>query len=475
MHVAVIGAGKMGLPLACQLARNGASVTACDINPDLVDQINQGIAPFDEPALPELLATMVQQGRLRATTDTIAAAASSHVIIVIVPVLVTADHQADLSIINQVTEQIAPQLQPGTMVIYETTLPVGTTRRLAARIQDLIPLPWVQRGEGSLHRSSDQPAIDVVFSPERVKSQLVFQRLTENPKVVGGLTPAATARAADFYQTYLGAPIIPMDSPEAAEMVKLAGMIYRDVNIALANELARYAEAVGIDFASVARAANTNGEAALLQPGIGVGGHCTPVYPYFLLQDSQQRGIPMRLTEQSRQINDSQAAYALQRLERLWRPLAGCRVLILGLGFRPQVKEHICSPAFLIQAALHARGAYVQLHDPLYQDDELRQLGFEPGSLSQQPAPHVLVLNTAHDSFTQLDFAALAAQGVQAVLDGRQTWQAEAVRAAGLFYVGIGQPDQALTPGPSPKEGESRPVPRPHSRHADPLWTQGRR
>ena len=213
--------------------------------------------------------------------------------------LLTADHQADLSIIHSVTRQIAEGLHPGMMVSYETTLPVGGTRSL---------IPFLE--SSGLKAGID---FDLVFSPERVKSRRLLLRLTENPKVVGGITPAAAERAEQFYRTYLGAPVINVNTLEAAELVgKLAGMVYRDVNIALSNELARYAENVGVDFASVIAAANTDQEAALLTPGIGVGGHCTPVYPYFLLQDADLRGIDAELTSRARTLNDQQPIHALR-------------------------------------------------------------------------------------------------------------------------------------------------------------------
>src|SRR5262249_9059987 len=161
--------------------------------------------------------------------------------------------------------------------------------------------------------------------------QRLLDHLTRNPKVVGGLTPAAAESASAFYGTFLGAPVMNVGTLEAAEMVKLAGMIYRDVNIALANELARYSAAVGVDFGSRIEAINTDGEAAVLRPGIGVGGHCTPVYPYFLIRDAERRGVPATLAERGRRINDGQAAHALDTLERGWEPLRDRRVLILGL------------------------------------------------------------------------------------------------------------------------------------------------
>jgi nucleotide sugar dehydrogenase len=426
MNVVVVGAGKMGLPLACQFARRGASVTVCDVNPSVVAAINRGECSIDEPGIPELLADVFAQGRLQASTDTAAAAADAEVIVVIVPVLLTPDNDAELSIIEGVTRQIAPRLRPAAMVSYETTLPVGTARRLAKLLEF-----------GGRVAGRD---FDVVFSPERVKSQLVLDHLTKNAKVVGGITPQAAERAAEFYSRFLGAPTINVGTLEAAEMVKLAGMVYRDVNIALANEIARYAETVGVDLHSILPAINTDGEAALLYPGIGVGGHCAPVYPYFVIRDGERRGVETPITALSRKVNDDQAAWCGARLEREWQPVEGKDVLILGLGFRPQVKEHICSSSFLIGADLRSRGAHPLLDDPLYTDDEIRAHGFTPFRLDSAKLPPAIILSTAHRAYAGVDFGDLARRGVRAAVDGRALWQPEAVRHAGIQYIGVGRP-----------------------------------
>jgi nucleotide sugar dehydrogenase len=438
MNIALIGAGKMGLPLACVFADRGGRVIACDANPQVVEAINSGRSPIDEPGVQDILQRAVQAGRLSATTDTPEAVAQSEAVVVIVPVLLTLEKKADTRIIESVTRQIALRLRPGTMVSYETTLPIGGTRAL---------LPILE--SGGLRGGRD---FDLVFSPERVKSQLVIERLTKNPKIVGGLTPEAAARAAAFYGEYLGAPVINVGALETAEMVKLAGMVYRDVNIALANELARYCEAAGIDFPTVVQAANNDGEANLLHAGIGVGGHCTPVYPHFLFQESERFGVHAPLAELGRLLNDQQPAKVLDRLEREWQPVRGKRVLILGLGFRPQVKEDACSPAYTLAAELARRRARVELHDPLYTPDEIRNRGFSPGAfavkgarwktLSREESPmhELLILNTAHAAYADLDFKKLAALGLKAVLDGRNFWKAEQVKKAGLFYLAIGRP-----------------------------------
>jgi len=430
MKVTVVGAGKMGLPLACQFAHRGAQVTVCDINERLVGTINRGEAPFDEPGLPERLSEGVAAGRLRASTDTEKAVRDSEVVVVIVPALLTAERSIDASILQSVADQIGRSARPGTMICFETTLPVGGT---AALLQ-----PHLE--QGGLRAGVD---FDLVFSPERVKSQAVFKHLTVNPKVVGGFTANAAARAAEFYGQYLGAPVINVGTLEAAEMVKLAGMIYRDVNIAVANELARYSEAVGVDLGALREAINSDGEAQLLSPGIGVGGHCTPVYPYFLIRDAEKRKLPATLAQRSREINDGQAAHMVAQLEGIWSAVRGRRVLILGLAFRPEVKEDILSSAYLIRQALQARGAQVSVHDPLFDAEEIRRKGFLPGQFPGQgdaASPEVLVLNTAHQAYRTLDFAALAQQGVAAVIDGRNAWNPQEVAAAGITYLGVGRP-----------------------------------
>lgn len=425
MKVAVIGAGKMGLPIACQLGSRGAMVIACDVNKHLVAMINSGECPFEEPGLAEMLEQDVAMGTLVATTDTAAAVKTSEVVIVIVPVLLNTSNEPDLRQIHSVALLLGTALAKGSLVIFETTLPVGTTRGLLRFLE-----------AAGLRASID---FDLVFSPERVKSQFVLTHLVETPKVIGGLTPGATKRAMAFYRHYLGAPVIDVGSLEAAEFVKLAGMVYRDVNIALATELARYADAVGVDFEPIAAAANTDGEAMVLLPGIGVGGHCTPVYPHFLLQDAARRGVNLGLTELGRQINEEQPLQTIQRLEAVWGPVAGRRVVILGLGFRPGVKEHTCSPAFHVRDALLERGAEVELCDPLYSDTEIETHGFVPGQLDSLPAPDAIILVTAHPEFTNLNFQRLAARGLKAVVDGRNVWNPTEVRNCSVIYLGIGR------------------------------------
>ncbi|MEY6432073.1 nucleotide sugar dehydrogenase [Thioalkalicoccus limnaeus] len=424
MKITVVGGGRMGLPLACAFGKRGANVIVSDINPAIVELIQTGLSPYEEPGLPGLMAELHEAGRLTATTDTAHAVSLSDAVIVIVPAHLTPDRDIDFSILRQASAEVGQGLRPGTLVVYETTVAVGGTRRC------LIPV----LEEHSGLRAGDD--FLVAYSPERVKANLVLARLETTPKVVGGLDTASRARAVELYSRYLGAPVDDVGSIEAAEMTKLLGMLYRDVNIALANELAAFCEVAGVDFGRVRAAANTDGEANLLLPGIGVGGHCTPVYPYFLTRESRRLGITQRLSEAAREINDEQPATQLDRVAHVWKPLAGHRVHILGLGFRPGVKVDTFSPAYKLRRELALRGAHVTIEDPHYDDEELKAAGFDPGRVE---GAAVAVLNTAHPEFAHPDFSAWHGAGLEVALDGRNLWSQEEAEVAGILYFGIGR------------------------------------
>ncbi len=415
----------MGLPLACTFARHGAEVTVADVDPDLVECLEAGRCPYAEPGLDGLVGEMHAAGLLRATRDTTAASARSDAAVIIVPAHLTPQRDIDLGVLEEASAAVGQGLRAGTLVVYETTVSVGATRKRL--------VPVLERCSG-LQAGSD---LFVAYSPERVKANHVLARLGDTPKVVGGFDEGSLRRAVDLYTRYLGAPVEESASLEAAEMTKLLGMLYRDVNIGLANEMAAFCELAGVDFEAVRRAANGDGEARVLAAGIGVGGHCTPVYPYFLTRESRRLGLPQRLSEAAREINDLQPERQLRRLEAGWRRLANARVHLLGLGFRPGVKVDTLSPAYALRDLLLERNASVTLSDPYYSPEEVRKAGFEPGAPEQA---QVVILNTAHSEYACVDFGAWRQAGVQAVVDGRNAWDPRSARAAGLAYFGIGKP-----------------------------------
>ena len=421
----------MGLPLACMFAHRGASVAVCDKNVHIVECINHGTDPHNEPEGDSYLREAVAAGRLRASTNTTEEVAQADAVVVLVSAMLTVEKEIDWENLVSATRAIAKGLRKGMLVSYETTVPVGGCR------QYLLPI----LESSGLTGGTD---FHIVFSPERVKSQLVFARLSKTPKVVGGIDALSAAAAEEFYGRWLGAPTINVGTLEAAEFVKLSAMIYRDVNIALANELAGFAETAGLNIWPVLDAADTDGETHLLRPGIGVGGHCTPVYPHFLIRGATQLGLHLELIELGRSINDQQTQKQVERLARTLGGLAGRQVHILGLAFRPRVREDANSTARTLQTALINAGAKVTIEDPMYEATELATRGFAPGSI-RDGGVDAVILNTAHPEFEDVDFCDWRACGVKAVLDGRALWCADKVIAAGLVYLGIGIASKGTT------------------------------
>ena len=431
--VAVVGLGKIGLPLAVQYAQHGWRVIGCDINPQVVEMINTGQSHIqEEPELTTEVSSAVYRGLLSATSDTTEAVRQATVVVVIVPVVINAQREVDFDAIDAATSAIGRGLQPGTLVIYETTLPVGTTARRFRQILE--------------HTSSLKADRDfyLAYSPERVKSGHIFRDLRTYPKVVGGIDQRSTDAAVKFYRSVLDASVITMASTEEAEFVKLIETAYRDVNIALANEFACFADSHGLDVAAAISAANTQPESHIHTPGVGVGGHCIPVYPYFLFSSLEETGLqthdpelPMlMLARSARRINDSMAEYAVRRVEAVIGSLAHQPVLILGVAYRGNVRETAFTCAKLLQEALLQRGAAVYVDDPLFSDDELYTLGYTPLPAELASEICAIILQAEHQDYQLLDFSRFVS--CQVVLDGRKVLDREKIESLDMCYITIG-------------------------------------
>jgi nucleotide sugar dehydrogenase len=438
--VAVVGLGKIGLSLAVQYALHGWRVIGCDINPQVIDTINAGWSHVhEEPELATEVPRLVQEGLLSATLDTGTAVQQASVVVIIVPVIIDANNEIDFKTFDAATTAIGAGLQPGTLVICETTLPVGATAQRCAQI-----LAYISK----LKAGHD---FYLAYSPERVSSGSIFRDLRTYPKVVGGIDEKSTAAAVAFYRSILDAQIITMASTDEAEFVKLIETTYRDVNIALANEFACFADAHGLDVAAAIAAANTQPYSHIHTPGVGVGGHCIPVYPYFLLAGSQDRHIqayepelPMlALPRYARRINDAMADYTARRIEAVIGPLAHQDILILGVAYRANVHEAAFTSAKLLQKAFLRYGATVYIDDPLFGADELHALGYTPLTPEVEGEIRAIILQAGHQAYQSFDFSRFSR--CQVVLDGRRALCREHIEALGMRYITIGDGDNKNT------------------------------
>ena len=411
MKICVVALGKIGLPLAVQFASKGHEVIGADVNADTVRLVNEGIEPFPgEAYLAEKLQDAVAQGLLTATTDTAAAVAQSEAVVVVVPLFVDEDSRPDFGWMDAATQEIARGLKPGTLVSYETTLPVGTTRTRYA--------PMLEQGSGLVAGEG----FHLVFSPERVLTGRVFADLRRYPKLVGGINADSEERGIAFYESALDFDerpdlskpngVWPMGTAEAAEMAKLAETTYRDVNIGLANQFARFADRSGIDVYAVIEACNSQPYSHIHRPGIAVGGHCIPVYPRLYLHNDPDATI----VAAAREANADMPLYAVRRLTEEYGDLTGAKVAILGASYRGGVKETAFSGVFPLVTALREAGADVVVHDPMYSDAELAALGWEAFHLGD-PAD-VAIIQADHAEYRGLTEADVP--GVKVLLDGRR-------------------------------------------------------
>lgn len=437
MKVTVVGLGKIGLPLAAQFADRGHDVIGIDINAATVATVNAGEEPFPgEAHLATYLARLVESGNLRATTSYSEAIPGADVVVVVVPLFVDANGEPDFGWMDASTNDIAANLTPNTLVSYETTLPVGTTRDRWK--------PALEEGSGLIEGTD----FHLVFSPERVLTGRVFEDLRKYPKLIGALSAEGAEVARSFYEQVLefddrpdlerGNGVWDLGSAEAAEMAKLAETTYRDVNIGLANQFALFAEKTGIDVFQVIEASNSQPYSHIHQPGIAVGGHCIPVYPRLYLHNDPAATV----VRAAREHNLSMPSHTVAILRREYGDLTGARVVVLGAAYRGGVKETAFSGVFATVTALKAVGAIPVVHDPLYHPEELRQLGLSPYVLDE-PAD-AAILQADHSEYAQLTAERIPT--VRLLVNGRGAFHVRSQDWPRVVTVGVAEtqtPDRA--------------------------------
>lgn len=429
MQITVVGLGKIGLPLAVQFASKGNFVTGVDINAKTVDLINLGLEPFPgEEGLALSLSDQVTSGRLSATSQATAAIGTADVIVVAVPLFLDELERPNFEAIDTATRVIGQAITPGTLVSYETTLPVGATKKRLS--------PIIEQQSG-LTAGED---FFVVFSPERVLTGRVFSDLRKYPKLVGGINAKSESMGIRFYESVLDFDdrpdlaktnaVWPMGSCEAAEFAKLAETTYRDVNIGLANQFARYAEEIGVDIYKVIEACNSQPYSHIHSPGIAVGGHCIPVYPHLYMQGDREASV----VAAAREANKKVPKRMIKLLQDELGNLSGKRVAILGLAYRSGVKEHAFSGTLDLVTEAKALGAELLVHDPLYSEDELKKLGYTAFRFGE--SCDAVILQTNHKEYSNLaprDF-----KGAHIFIDGRNAAPESIKQSIKTFILGIG-------------------------------------
>ncbi|MFB3879854.1 MAG: nucleotide sugar dehydrogenase [Armatimonadota bacterium] len=341
-HICLLGLGYVGLPTAAILAVNGFHVIGVDPKREVVDSINTGEVLLDEVGLKTLVQAAVNSGNLRAQTDP----SPADVFIIAVPTPIRKDQSADLSYVEQAARSILPHLRPGNLVVLESTVPPGTT---SGTLVDMLAESGLVPGK----------ELFVAHCPERVLPGRILAELVQNDRVVGGIDRESGERAAAIYRRIVEGEVI-VTSAVAAELAKLVENSSRDVAIAFANEVARISREQGVDAREVIALANRHPRVDILQPGPGVGGHCIPVDPWFLISAAPEAA---RLIRTAREINDSQPLWVAERALQELAGIADPKVSLWGVAYKGNVDDPRESPSLHVLEALERRGARVSAVD----------------------------------------------------------------------------------------------------------------
>lgn len=428
--VAVVGLGYVGLPVATLAQEKGFSVVGYDVDARTVEQVGRGKSPVDDRSVQEALRAQP----LDATTDA-GRIGAADVIIVAVPTPVDERARPDLGPLRAALGAVARTAKVGALLSLESTINPGVCEEV------VVPLLK------SLGRDPDVGDLLLVHCPERVNPGDEKWTVQNIPRVLGGYTEAATVRGLTFYQRLLDAPVRRMSSIRAAEAVKIVENAFRDVNIAFVNELAQSFDRLGIDVLEVIEGAKTKPFAFLAHyPGAGVGGHCIPVDPYYLINHAEAKGFEHKFLKMAREVNRGMPRYTVERLKAALRKsesrnpksetgaLGGVRVALLGLAYKRDVADLRESPALAIEKILREEGAEVATFDPLVPDMSTAK------TLAQALQGTVaVVLATDHTVFRDLTPEDFRGTPVKAIVDGRNCLDHAAFRAAGYTILGIGR------------------------------------
>ena len=411
-------------------AENGFNVIGVSRTLDKVSAINQGSCYLKDLNIDERVEGVVRRKKLTATTDTTEATKKSDVIVITVPTPITPDKKPDLSFVISAGQGIAPGLSHGKLVVLESTVYPGVTEEILKPVLE----------ESGLKAGTD---FGLSYCPERYNPGDTAHGILDVVRIVGGITPHWTEITAQLYRNN-AKDVVTVKDIKTAEAAKVIENIQRDLNIALMNELALIFERLHIDIMDVIRAAATKWNFNVYYPGAGVGGHCLPVDPYYLVQKAAELGYHSQVITAGRAINDSMPFHVLNlivdALNEQSRAVKGSKIAILGLTYKENVGDYRESPSQVLIEELTKKGADVHLVDPYVEESVLKEFATpEETAYQALSGADALVLMTAHSDFEGLDLAKIMdAMRTAIIVDGRRIFDPDAIRQLGFVYKGVG-------------------------------------
>jgi len=399
--VCIVGCGRMGLPTACLFADASFKVIGVDKNRKIVDSINKGKSPFAESGLEDLLSKQVMEGKLIATINTGWAVTQSDIIIVVVDTPLDTKMEPDYSKLEAACKEIGKNLRKGSLIVIASTVGPGVTENLVRS--------WIENTSG-FKAGSD---FGLAYSPTLATVGRTLYDISHYARLVAGINDKSLKVASMIFKTIVKSGVVPLSSIKVAETVKLFQNVYRDVNLALANEFALFCEKAGIDYMEVYEAANTNPYYHFLIPGI-VSGHI-PKDPYLLFKEAEDLGVKLRIAKLARKVNESMVNHAVKLVRKALRshgrPLRGAKIAVLGVSYKADVKEPKGSRTLKLVNLLEAKGAKVKVHDPFFSKKELSELGY-PAEASLErtiKGAECLLIVVGHNQYRKLSLKKIKA------------------------------------------------------------------
>jgi UDP-N-acetyl-D-mannosaminuronic acid dehydrogenase len=426
----IVGIGTMGTYIAAEFLKADAQVIAADIRPEVVEAINNRNGGSSYPKIRKILHNKVYEGKLKATTDVAGAAADSKVVCISVPTLLSKDQNPDLSQLKYATDTISKGLTKHSIVMLYSTVPIGTTRNVV--------LPILQRNGLTIGDFC------LAYTPERMYPGITMDKAAKIPRVVSGIDVRSKNLAVKIIKA-LTKKVVPVSSVELAEATKLFENTFRDVNIALVNDLAIYFNRLGLDILEVVKAASTKWNVIAHYPGAGVGGYCIPVSPHYLAVRSDPNEL--RIVKVARKINDNMPNYitdlVVNILTQQGKPIRGAKITVLGLAYKENLSDLRWSPSNQIIELLRTLGAKLFLHDPYASNVAVNKMYGLPNLPLEEALKDsdCMVIVTGHEEFKKLQFEKIRAlmKDGAVVIDGRNILNPADVIRNGLVYAGVGR------------------------------------
>ena len=419
MKVTVIGLGYVGLPLACLLSRKGLITYGVDVSKEKVKLINKKISPIDDKKLEKEL----KASKIKALSD-FTPIKSSDVVVICVPTPVNEKYVPNLEPLKNAVRSVSKYLKKGQIIIVESTIHPGTTEEIVQPILE----------EKGLKAGND---FYLAHCPERIDPGNKQWDVSNLPRVVGAISKVGVKKAADFYRKVIDADIMELSTVKAAEATKITENTFRDINIAFVNELAKSFDRMGVDVTEVIRGAATKPFAFMPHyPGCGVGGHCIPVDPYYLIERAKENGFEHGFLSLARKINKSMPKFTVgmftRELNEIEKSVKSAKVCVLGLSYKKNVDDIRESPSFEIMKILKDRGADVKAYDPYVKSDYKTMKDALKNS-------DYLILATDHDEFVNINLDLLKKHNIKIVVDGKNCLDKAKILSMGIRYKGIGR------------------------------------